>query len=186
MINYVINMNWTFNQNCQLIIDNILDKGDRLHSIEVIIYPNGGYNIYIDRNEKIILDLPEDGLYLYKYLLTDTDPSTIDITTIPDANTSVGGWTGQEEIFSICHLRKCAIAHEKQAIEEFLSTCHKKNCNQKSSMQSTRDILLISIFVLEHLICQNKYNEAQRILNQLGSCSNLCPNTITKTCDCNG
>ena len=101
-------------------------------------------------------------------------------------NNSIGDPQISEEIFSICHLRKCVFAYEKQAIEEFLSTCNKKNCNKRSSQQSTRDILLMSIFVLEHLICQNKYNEAQRILNQLGSCSNLCPNTITKTCDCNG
>lgn len=186
MINYVINMNWTFNQNCQLIIDNILDRGGHPHSIEVIICPNGAYNIYVDRNEKIILDLPEDGLYLYKYLLTDTDPSTIDITTIPDANTSVGGWTGQEEIFSICNLRQCTITYEKQVVEEFLSTSNKSTCKQKSMHQSTGDILLISIFVLEHLICQKKYYEAQRILDRLGSCGDLCKDTITKKCCCNG
>ena len=182
----MISMKWTFNQNCQLIIDETLNKGNKQHSIEIIIYPNNACEVYTDRTSKIVLDLPEDGLYIYKYLLTDTNPSIIDIATIPDASNSIGDWTGIEEIFSICHLRKCAIAHEKQAIEEFLSTCHKKNCNQKSSMQSVRDILLISIFVLEHLIYQNKYSEAQRILDQLGSCGDLCKDTITKKCCCNG
>ena len=179
-------MNWTFNQNCQLIVDDILDKNGHTHSIEVIICPDGTYEVYIDRTDRIVLDLSEDGLYMYKYLLTNTNPETIDITTIPDANTSVGGWTDSEEIFSICRLRNCAIAHEKHAIEEFLSVCNKSKCNQKSSLQSTRDILLISIFVLEHLICQEKYEEAKRIVDQLSSCNNLCKDVFTKKCCCNG
>ena len=83
-------MNWTFNQNCQLIIDETLNKGNKQHSIEIIIYPNGTYEVYTDRTSNIVLDLPEDGLYLYKYLLTDTDPSIIDVATIPDASNSIG------------------------------------------------------------------------------------------------
>lgn len=92
----------------------------------------------------------------------------------------------EEEIFSICNLRKCALAHERQAIEEFLSVCNKKNCNKKSSQQSTRDILLISVFVLEHLISRHRYSEAETILDSLGSCKNICGDSITKTCCCNG
>ena len=90
-----------------------------------------------------------------------------------------------ENIFSICKLRKCTIAQEKLAIEEFLSTCNKRNCNKRSSQQPVRDVLLISIFVLEHLISQEKYLEAERILESLDSCRNLCGNNI-KTCNCNG
>jgi hypothetical protein len=101
-------------------------------------------------------------------------------------NNSIGDPQISEEIFSICHLRKCVFAYEKQAIEEFLSTCNKKNCNKRSSQQSTRDILLMSLFVLEHLICEEKYNEAKRIVEQLGSCGNLCNTQTLKSCCCNG
>ena len=178
-------MNWTFNQNCQLIIDEIPEKGSK-HLLEVIIYPNDAYEMFVDRIGSIKLDLPEDGLYQYKYLTTDRDPSTIDISTIPNNDNSIGDWSGLENIFSLCHLRKCAVAYEKQSIEEFLSTCNKRNCNKKSYHQSTRDILLISLFVLEHLICEDKYLEAQRILDALGTCGGLCENRLTKSCCCNG
>ena len=68
----------------------------------------------------------------------------------------------------------------------FLSVCNKKNCNKKSAQQSTRDILLISVFVLEHLISRHRYSEAETILDSLGSCKNICGDSITKTCCCNG
>ena len=85
------------------------------------------------------------------------------IDRIKEYTNSNGGWTYEENIFSICKLRKCTIAQEKLAIEEFLSTCNKRNCNKRSSQQPVRDVLLISIFVLEHLISQEKYLEAERI-----------------------
>ena len=179
-------MNWTFNQNCQLIIEELPDKRSFSHIIEVVFFPNDSYTTYVDRNAgEPIVESIKDGLHIYRYLLTNDNPSDIDISKIPCYSNSDGGWTHEEEIFSICHLRKCAIAQEKQAIEEFLSTCHKRNCNKKSSEQSTRDILLISIFVLEYLISENKYLEAERILESLGSCEDLCYNNI-KTCNCNG
>jgi hypothetical protein len=182
-------MNWTFNQNCQLIIP-APNKGG-LHSLEVITDPKGNIIKFnnsdrlIDRTSNLILDIEFDGLYKYYLLLTSSDPNTIDITKIGNPNNSVT-WTEEEEIFSICHLRKCVFAYEKQAIEEFLSTCNKKNCNKRSSQQSTRDILLMSIFVLENLIARQRYLEAETILNSLNSCDNLCKDSITKTCCCNG
>lgn len=179
-------MNWTFNQNCQLIIDETPDKNGYIHLLEVLFFPDGTHLCFSDRNSPIVEYLPKDGLYIYRYLLTNEDPSNIDISKIPASSNSIGDWTGFEEIFSICHLRKCAIAHEKQAIEEFLSTCNKKNCNQKSSQQAVRDVLLISIFVLENLIVRQRYSEAEDILERLGSCGNLCEDVITKTCCCNG
>lgn len=46
--------------------------------------------MFVDRIGSIKLDLPEDGLYQYKYLITDRDPSTIDISTIPNNDNSIG------------------------------------------------------------------------------------------------
>lgn len=165
---------------------------DFKHTLEVFVDPKGNIvkfndsEMLIDRSSDLILDVKLDGLYKYYLLQTDIDdPKTIDITKIKNPDNSTGPLT-EEEIFSICHLRKCVFAHEKQAIEEFLSTCNKKNCNKRSSQQYIRDILLMSIFVLENLIARQRYYEAETILNSLNSCEGLCKDAVIKTCCCNG
>lgn len=186
-------MNWTFNQNCQLVFLDAPDKNEYTHTLEVVEKQSDKtiYGIFIDRTDSVNINI-EDGLYCY-YLLQTNNSEFIEeiksglnpIDRIKEYTNSNGGWTYEENIFSICKLRKCTIAQEKLAIEEFLSTCNKRNCNKRSSQQPVRDVLLISIFVLEHLISQEKYLEAERILESLDSCRNLCGNNI-KTCNCNG
>ena len=173
-------MNWAFNQNCQLVISDLPNKGAYAHTLEMIVDPDGTKMLYKDRSESIVEHV-KDGLYNYYLLLTNLNPDTIDINKISLHDNSIGDWTETEKIFSICNLRKCVIELEKKSIEDFLY----KRC-EKSSQQSTKDLLLISIFVLEHLINQEKYSEAERILTSLGSCENLCGDVITKTCNCNG
>lgn len=186
-------MNWTFNQNCQLIFLDTPDKNEYTHTLEVIEKQSDKtiYGIFIDRTESVDIEI-EDGLYHYYLLQTNNGEFIEEIKTglnpidkIKEYTNSNGGWTYEENIFSICNLRRCTIALEKLTIEEFLSNCNKRNCNKKHSQQPIRDVLLISIFVLEHLISQEKYLEAERILESLDSCKNLCGNNI-KTCNCNG
>lgn len=189
-------MNWTINQNCQLVLDETPDKNGNENVVEILFgKQDGSFKYFINRTSPLIYEISQDGIYKYmclptnrpvselKNLLLDAD-SFLQYLVSP-AN-SFGFPSKEEEIFSICHLRKCAFEHEKKAIEEFLSTCNKKNCNKKSSQQSVRDILLISVFVLENLICKHRYKEAERILESLGSCGNLCDNISNKTCCCNG
>lgn len=189
-------MNWTFNQDCQLIIEEQLNKGEFANSVEIIwCLSDNSFKTFLNRsNGALVVDIDKDGLYRYLCLFSNRpftelrsltlDPNFLQYLTLP--NNSIGNPQISEEIFSICHLRKCALAHEKQAIEEFLSICNKKNCNKKSSQQSTRDILLISVFVLEHLISRHRYSEAETILDALSSCKNICGDSVTKTCCCNG
>lgn len=168
-------MNWHFNQNCELVIDEIPTAGTT-HVIEVLVKDGDIWATAVDRTISLTVKV-DDGLYEYYQFESDTTEPEIKVEELGDP---------QDRIFSICNLRKCTFAHEKQAITEFLSTCTKRNCNKKSTQQSTRDILLISLFVLEHLICEEKYNEAKRIIEQLGSCGNLCNTQTLKSCCCNG
>lgn len=182
-------MNWSFNQKCQLIIEPI--SSNNSHTVEIIIAPNGecvktntGEDRWIDRNETLVVDIIVDGLYKHFILHTDSDPDTIDLNSINSASDSIGPWV-QSNIFSLCKLRMCTFAYERQSIEEFLSICHKKNCGKKSEQHYVRDLLLIALFVLEHLVQLEKYEEAERILQGLSSCENLCKDTLTKNCCCN-
>ena len=163
-----------------MVISDLPNKGTYTHTLEMIVGPDDIKLLYKDRSEPIVEHIA-DGLYVYHLLLTNLDPETVDVNKISSYNNSIGDWTEVEKIFSICHLRNCVIELEKKSIENFLY----KKC-VKSSQQSTKDLLLISIFVLEHLISQEKYSEADRILKSLGSCGNLCGDVVTKTCNCNG
>ena len=88
------------------------------------------------------------------------------------------------QIFTLHNLRNCLLQKERHMINHFLGNCKKGLCN-KDSDQTMDDFLLVSLFVIEQLICQNKYDEADRIVSQLESCG-ICQKTIKHTCNCNG
>ena len=166
-------MNWHFNQNCELIIEDLPDKTELEHSLEILVGPDENIITYEDRTVRIAEPVV-DGLYTY-YLYVSANPMTVDSVKNEDPKI-------KEEIFSICNLRKCTLELEKQTIENFLC---KKVC-KRSEFQTTADILLMSLFVLENLICKAKYNEATDILNALSSCGSPCRNINSNTCNCNG
>lgn len=169
-------MNWYFNQNCELVIEDLpKENKSGLHTIEILVKNGEVWATAVNRNESLVVSV-EDGLYKYYIIYESSENPDIDVSQLGDP---------EERIFSICNLRKCTFMHEKQAVMEFLNTCRKRNCNNKSPQQDTRDILLISLFVLEHLICEEKFEEAQRIVDLLGSCGNLCNNRTLKSCCCN-
>ena len=105
-------------------------------------------------------ELSKDGLYLYHC-----------------------GETEPEQVFSICKLRECLLNVEKDAIHKFLYTCNNtgKTCKEMSNIA---DFLLVSVFVLEQLICVGDYVEATRILSIINNGCGIC-DTDTKTLDCN-
>lgn len=160
-------MNWTFNQNSQLIIEDIPVQAAP-YVYEYLIKDGNVWASAVNREIPLVVDV-EDGLYSYFVFYGDSN-FKLDEQSLEHPNA---------EFFSICNLRKCVFEHEKQSIYNFLNTCSKKNCNTKSN----QDILLIAIFVLENLINNGKYSEATKIVNALSSCSNLC---TVKTCNCNG
>lgn len=89
-----------------------------------------------------------------------------------------------EVLFSICKLQKCLMFLQYKILN---ST---SNCIGKLSLKNdrlTRDFLLAAIYIFDYLKDHNNYDEAQRVLDDLLSCSgSLCPSEydIKNTCDC--
>ena len=89
------------------------------------------------------------------------------------------------DFFTLCKLKQCMINHQKQVIEDKL-----KPCGNPCSEDDTADVrrfLFVTIHVLEYLVCQGNYSEAQRILESVSSCGNLCNNSVysnTNNCGC--
>lgn len=169
-------MKLSTNSKCQLILD-----GPQPDGLEVIVY-NDKYTIVERENNSntFYFDMPEDGLFQYFVLNFQEEPKDI-LEHIQDNAISP-----EEEIFSICKLRNCLLSKEKDYISKFLHGCNTNtHCKSSDTEDVTRDFLLSTIFVLEHLICAGQTVEATRIIKNLQSCNLCSDNKSTNNCGCN-
>ena len=164
------------NSKCQLILDGSKPE----EGLEVIVY-NDKYTIIERENDstEFFFDMPEDGLFQYFVLNFEEEPEDLleyieDNSLIPIVET-----------FSICKLRNCLLNAEKDYISKFLKGCGTNSHCSNDSADITRDFLLSTIFVLEHLICTGQTVEALRILKNIKSCT-LCSDDKTTNCGCHG
>ena len=90
------------------------------------------------------------------------------------------------KLFSTYNLEKCILYKTGDTLEEFIKNgCIKCRIDEYLSLQ--RDFLISSLYVINILINKNEYEEAERILNTIESCSNsLCQSyyNISKDCNC--
>lgn len=165
------------NSRCQLILDGLKPEV----GLEIIVY-NDKYTV-VERDDdstEFYFDMPEDGLFQYFVLTFEEEPKDLleyieDNALMPVA-----------EIFSICKLRNCLLHLEKDFITSFLKGCNTNTHCSNDASNVTRDFLLSTIFVLEHLICTGQTTEALRILKNISSCTLCSDNKSTNNCGCNG
>lgn len=169
------------NSNCEL----TLDGTPTVVGLEIIIHNNDVINIIREKSDYWETKLDEDGLYSYYILNFDKEPENI-IEYI-----KTNDCQPVQEVFSICKLRKCLLQREKGYINDFLSNCSGGviNCGKTNSDNVISDFLLVSIFILEQLICCGNFDEATRILNLInnngcGFCNDK--QTTFNDCKCNG
>lgn len=166
------------NSKCQLILDGPKPET----GLEVIVY-NDNYTI-IEREDdstEFFFDMPEDGLFQYFVLAFEEEPEDI-LEYIQD-----NAMHPELEVFSICKLRSCLLSKEKDYVSKFLHGCNTNtHCKSSDTEDVTRDFLLSTIFVLEHLICTGQTTEATRILKNIKSCTLCSDNKTTTNCGCNG
>lgn len=155
--------------------------------------------------------LPDDGLYVY-YCIRTINESEIsegfkglyynriskklifnneEVTDLRELATllqSLGKADGVEDyiekgVFSICSLKKCITKLQKQAI----LNCKKGLCQKADQSSQMRDFLFVSVYVLEALICQERFIEALDMLKSLQTCTSICKTGESKKgCGCNG
>ena len=105
-----------------------------------------------------------------------------DLSILWDNKDTQGFFWYDNNIFSICNLEKCLIFLQKQMIENL----YINKCILNSDLKNKRDFILDSVFVLKYLISKNNYLEAQRILNNLSLCTNICnKDSYLLNSDCN-
>ena len=191
-------MELNINQNCQLVISgewDVVEIDPNVEDrIELLVYVEDPsiYKIETNRsNATLVWDLDRDGFYKYFQINL---PKDMDITISDLVSRSLIQYLSEptnstdfveKSFFSICKLRNCTVQLEKEVIHNFVNNCRTKSC-KKIQDKSTKDILLIAIFVLENLISQERYTEAQMIVDSLSTCGTLCNSQKTQMCNCNG
>ena len=92
-------------------------------------------------------------------------------------------------IFSICHLRNCLSELQRKVIFSGIKDCaaSSSNCEKNKTYKSQRDFLFITLQILEQLICLERYDEAEEILEAISTCGSICSELVDKTngCNCN-
>lgn len=181
-------MELKLNTNCQLFVEGVPTIKEGYTTIELIVSDSNPSDFMIETNrttDKIVYDLPTDGLYNYYEILWPIHKPMIFVDAMI---TSLGMGNLQEDqevevtqdsIFSICKLRNCTLNLEKQSINDFVNG--KSSC--KKSGWREHDLLLVAVFVLENLICQQRFTEASMILEKVSSCT-ICENNSYKPCNC--
>lgn len=88
--------------------------------------------------------------------------------------------------FSIYSLVECYVYTERDRINTFLKNNCSGNCKESLELDYKADILLAAINVINDLMEKGDFFEAQRILNGLNTCGNLCKNysNTLKGCGC--
>lgn len=91
-----------------------------------------------------------------------------------------------DDSFSMYDLVECYALTEKERIRNYLKNNCNGNCEKNNELELKADILLSAVNVIEHLIENGDFFEAQRILNGLNTCGNLCSSVKNnlKGCGC--
>lgn len=98
---------------------------------------------------------------------------------LKDAETNSNVYYCRKNVFSICKLTKCFVNLQHKIMEKTFSY----NCVDINELRNSRDFLLCSIHVLDYLKDIKQFVEAQRILDGLTSCLQICE---SNSCNCNG
>jgi hypothetical protein len=160
-------------------------KGAPRHKNEFLIRSSKDV-IKIDRTDENYWESDgpvKDGYYVY--VETDLEDITAETDVIdfdPDADPS------ETELFTIINLRNCLLDYEKKLVGETLCNCAPNSntvCNESSDKQMA-DFLLATVFVIENLLCEYRYNEAADIVEKVHSCNGVCQKNIksSKKCNC--
>lgn len=163
---------------------------DGLYVISHIILPTNNY---------VFSDMIPQSLYYKLYYYDEEsqqiklDGKVISIEDLIDVNpeATVGGLPnsvirGDKNTFCMCYLNKCFYELSKNLLSSYCGKClNKLNAPQQDIFN--RDLIWMSMNVISYLVEDNKLVEAQRILESLSGCGNICQNSNSKNssnCGC--
>lgn len=161
-------------------IDNVIFNynKDGLHKIVHIILPT--QKLLNDRNlytDFIYYDENDNLIKLVNRDSTKNEDITKDITVqelleiVPDETNTV--IRADKQTFCLCYLNECYYTICKDLLTKFCGKCINKLQKDQQDVYN-RDIVWMTISVIKYLIEFGQYREAQRILESITQCGNIC------------
>lgn len=175
------------------------------------ISPEATLKITEDQFEEYKMKLPSDGMYIYYKLMVykkgsldtelyknkvyydgsdngfyynDKKISRIEDLLLYLDQTGVFAGFYEELVFSLCKLEHCVFNLQKKSLLPLLKFCGKNTCDESKNDKNQRNFLFISLEVLKHLIDEEKYEEAEEILDSLSSCNSICKDISNNNSNC--
>lgn len=148
---------------------------------------------------------PTYGIYkIYKVSYDDQGNRTDEVIELPDLidincgeGTTVKLYKELIQYFSICYLYKCYVNLCKRLFKDLFGPTKNGrmkpcSCGEKVdldvNLKYKRDLVQSTLSVIQYLVDCNRLEEAQRILERIGSCNGICPtanDNISKSrCGC--
>lgn len=157
------------------VVDNLVSEPIEKGIRDPYIYynaPDGLFTYYIMwvYNEK-----PIKGIYLNNgKLINVTETGEEELTNIIKAfniNKEIDSkYSDSIKYFNLCHFKNCYINGLYNLLNEFLNNGCEISCRVNKDLENRSNLLILSLYVLNHLICSKDYDEAQRILDIITSC----------------
>lgn len=144
-----------------------LDWYDKVHELDDIEIYKG---IYLT-----------DSRFIYKIVsdqLIVVDPIEVIQRNIQDTTISLQSF----QMFSIDRLKRCYVSSSRALFSDYLNKCKQLD----GSLRFNRDFLWMTINVIDFYLDENRYSEAQLVLEEL-NCSNFCPDNtalVQVPCGC--
>lgn len=89
-----------------------------------------------------------------------------------------------DKFFSICKFNRCLTNLIKTSINKTVENGCRFGCVENNSEQANIDFLLETSFALSFLIETGRFEDAQRVLNSISKCGNICSQEINNNTDC--
>lgn len=154
-------------------------KTEQLQEIKMSAKGDGLYTIL-----KLTVPLDESKPYYYKDGNFYKGEEIVDLQELIDVNPGISE-IEQEYIyyFSTCYLRRCYISVVQDIFKAQTSIC--KAPQIETNMIYRRDLLWMSLNVIQYMAELEQFNEAKRLLAEVTECNGICPpQKTTNACGC--
>lgn len=92
----------------------------------------------------------------------------------------------RKDVFVLCKFEQCLTKLQKATIADGLMSSGSRICSNKHDLVEQREFMFITLNLLKSLICQERYEQAQQLLDDVTlKCSGICKNVaIGNNCGC--
>lgn len=176
--NIIIEDNTQINNNVVIFVAQYKDQCSQVYIKEDEDDTEIKFNFSVDGYYKIakfqISTLITDPIYYKDYKFYDELGEEIELQNL------VNEYGEIYHYFNLCNLKKCYF----DFCQEFLDKYGYEHCSNinRNDLQK-RDLIQIGINTIEYLVDQERYTEAQDVLDRIQGCNGLC-NNIKKDCGC--